>query len=377
MAPVQRPTVVVWRNLWLPRSETFVRDHVDGLRRWKPLLLGVSRMADGLPVQPDRAPFPRGRVGAPVARVMSRAGYPFVYDSMIRRSGARLVHAHFGTGAVEVLPVARRLRLPLVVTFHGHDVNRAPRDADGERYLRRLRAVFTYADVLLAVSGFVASRLVELGAPPDKIRVHYLGVPVHHPLPDPFGARSGVTFVGRLTRQKGVDDLLAAYALLPRELRLKEPLTIVGEGPLRAELERDAASLGPESRVEFAGVVDSTRVAELLARSTVFVAPSKRVPEGDAEGFGLTMLEASRAGCPVVGYDDAGVAEAVVNHQTGLLVPLGDVHSLARAVQQVVEDRELACSLGGAGQRRVAEHFDLAARTEALEQIYDQVVGGG
>ena len=252
-----RPAVAVWRSLWLPPSETFVRDHVRGLRRWDPVTLGLYREENGLGVVPDLAPFTRHGPWSAVVGPLSRLGYPGVYDSVIRRRRPALVHAHFGTGATEVLPIARRHHLPLLVTFHGHDVFRAPQEDPSGRYLRRLQQVFDYADRLLPVSEYIADRLLELGAPQEKMLVHYLGIPLGDRtgpavLREPDSPRDGLLFVGRLVARKGVDDLLRAYELLPQDLRRATPLRIVGDGPERRRLESLAAQV-PGADIEFLG----------------------------------------------------------------------------------------------------------------------------
>ena len=278
------PVVAVWKATWLPTSQTFVHNQVSALRRWQPLLIGVRRLADGLPVTPDYAPFGRSLTWRLVHKASAATGYRGIYDGRLRRTGARLVHAHFGTSAVSVLPVARRLGLPLVVTFHGYDVTSETLrgDAGSAQYVRRLADVFAYADTLLAVSEFVASQLVRLGAPEHKIRVHYIGMPVNLEVPDP-GRRSGVAFVGRLVDVKGVGDLIAALGMLPAALRAGLPVTIVGSGPLLEDLRRQAAEAGVE--VDFTGYLSPDEVAGVLSRSAVFCGPSKTSPQGDTGGL--------------------------------------------------------------------------------------------
>nr|WP_256793611.1 glycosyltransferase [Terrabacter sp. Ter38] len=328
-------------------------------------------------VRPLRAPFPYTPFGRRLARASSRVGHPLIYDALLRRGGASLVHAHYGTGAAEALPIAKRAGLPLVVTFHGHDVNRAPsEDADGF-YGRRLSEVFAYADLLLPVSRFLAGRLLELGAPPEKVRVHYLGAPVAAMLPDPSHQRSGVAYVGRLTAQKGVEDLIRAYAALPPDMRAAASLSIVGDGPERARLGALATDLLPDGDVRFLGPRSSAEVTHLLSSTRLFVAPSKRSSDGAAEAFGLTIIEASMAGAPVIGYDYAGVPEAVADGESGLLVPEGDIAALTAAMVRVLGDHALAQSLGRAGQQRAVQSFDGQRQMERLEALYDDVVGLG
>ena len=364
-----RPVVVVWKSSWLPGSQTFVANQVGAMRRWRPLLLGVRRVPDGLPVTPDRAPFGAGRLGRGLRRLSAATGYLGVYDGLIRSSGATVVHAHFGTSAVDVLPVARRHGLPLVVTFHGYDVTSEARRTDpaGERYRSRLHEVFAYADTLIAVSDYVADRLASLGAPEGKIRVQFIGLPTTGPEPRPRSARRGIVFVGRLVEHKGVADLLHAVAALPSELR-SVPVTIVGDGPLRSSLEDMAATEGLD--VTWRGFIPPAEVTAALRENAIFCAPSVRSVAGDAEAFGMVYLEAALQGLPVVAYAVGGVPEAVAQDVTGLLAPERDVTALSGHLHTLLTNPDLASALGSRGRERVRRDFDIVARTAELEDIY-------
>ena len=369
-----RPVVVVWKSSWLPRSQTFVANQLQAMQRWRPLLLGVRQVTDGLPVVPDRAPFGTGLVGRSVHRLSAMTGYLGVYDGLLRSSGAVVVHAHFGTSAVGVLPVARRHGLPLVVTFHGYDVTSEARrtDAAGRRYRERLSEVFAYADTLIAVSDYVAGRLVSLGAPEDKIQVRYIGIPTNGPDPAPLGSRRGIAFVGRLVERKGVGDLISAIAALPRELRSVD-VTIVGDGPLRGSLEASARSAG--LNVTWRGFESPSGVSEVLRESAIFCAPSVAAAPGDAEAFGMVYLEAALQGLPVVAYATGGVPEAVADGTSGLLAPEGDVRALSEHLRTLLMTPDLAHALGAQGRERVLRDFDIVARTAELEDVYTSAAG--
>lgn len=369
-----RPVVAVWKSSWLPSSQTFVANQLQAMHRWQPLLLGIRRVPDGLPVAPDRAPFGAGPVGRLTHRLSAATGYVGVYDGLIRSSGATVVHAHFGTSAVAVLPVARRHGLPLVVTFHGYDVTSEARrtDAAGRRYRERLAGVFDYADTLIAVSDYIAGRLVSLGAPENKIRVQFIGIPTDGPAPAPLASRRGIVFVGRLVERKGVGDLLGAMAALPQELR-SVGLTIVGDGPLRGSLEAVARRAG--LNVTWRGFETPAGVIEVLRESAVFCAPSVAAAPEDAEAFGMVYLEAALQGLPVVAYATGGVPQAVVDGVTGLLAPEKDVAALSHHLQALLTTPELAAALGTSGRERVLRDFDVVARTAELEDIYTSAAG--
>ncbi|WP_182113259.1 MULTISPECIES: glycosyltransferase [unclassified Actinotalea] len=366
---VARPVVAVWKSTWLAPSQTFVRDQLAAMTRWRPVTIGERQVADGI-ARADLAPFPDGLVGRATRRLSRATGHRGVYERFLRREGAALVHAHFGTSAVGVLPVARRLGLPLVVTFHGYDVTQEPtRGEAGRRYVERLQAVFAYADLLVAVSQHLAGRLVELGAPPEKVRVHHIGVPVAGAV-EPAATRDGIVFVGRLVDVKGPADLLAAVEHLDRGRDLR--VRVVGDGPLRRQLEEQAARAG--LAVEMLGRLPSEGVARELARAAVFCGPSRTTATGQEEAFGIVFLEAARHGLPVVAYRHAGVPEAVVDGETGLLAPEGDVGALAAHLRTLLDDPARAAALGAAGRERVLRDFDVRTQTARLEDLYDSVL---
>lgn len=363
------PTVAVWKSTWLPPSQTFVRDQLAAMNRWHAVRVGVRSLPDGLDVHPDRAPFTAGLIGRAVHRISAATEYRGVYDRFLREQDVRLVHAHFGTSAVGVLPVARRLDLPLVVTFHGYDVTKEPFGPHGDRYRVRLAEVFTYADRLLAVSDHLAGRLIELGAPESKVRVHHVGIPVGPPEPV-RSERAGIVFVGRLVEVKGVDDLLAAVDRLGAT-HAGVRVRIVGDGPRMAELRAAVERTG--APVELLGRLSSRQVAQELGRAAVFCAPSRTTAAGQEEAFGIVYLEAGLHGLPVVAYRHGGVPEAVADGETGLLAPEGDVDALAANLRALLDDPARAAAMGRAGRERVLREFDVQAQTAELESIYDEV----
>jgi len=362
--------VVIWRNYWLSQSETFIRDQVASMTRWKPILVGRREFSNPL-VRPQFAPYPDSIHGRIAGRLPPIGVVRLKYHDIFSDPSVKIVHAHFGPDGLSVLSFASRFAKPLVVTFHGMDVTAMPsgRTPAAMHYRSRLRKLFDRANTLIAVSAFVADQLVKLGAPADKVRILYIGVGL-----DPTIAtgsdRVGVIFVGRLVEKKGVHDLIEAMARLPAHLR-SVPLTVVGYGPLLGSLRREAARQG--LAVRFLGPQPSERVAELLSQHAVFCGPSKRAPDGDAEGLGMVFLEAARAGLPIVAYRHGGVPEAVAEGETGLLVPEGDVTALSSALARLLTDSESASVLGEAGRRRVHALFDVRRRTAELEQLYDSV----
>ncbi|MFB7893155.1 glycosyltransferase [Microbacterium sp. NPDC056044] len=364
--------VLVWRNDVLHGSETFIRNQVDATRGWRAILGGARRWESALSAPTDEILFG----SAPIERVRRRlflmTGRSSRLDRLIRTQRVSLVHAHFATSATAVAGTARRLGLPFVVTVHGFDVtNHAMRRGRrGARDARRMRQALQAASRVVAVSDFIATQTITaFGVDPERIRVLPIGVPVR-PSPAPVRVTRDLAFVGRLVDKKGVPDLLAALSLLAGR-GLRPSLAIVGEGPMRAALEEEAASRGLS--VEFLGHLPPDDVAQVLRESRVFVAPSRTASNGDAEGFGMVYLEAALAGIPAIAYRHGGVPEAIVDGVTGLLADEGDIEGLAASIETLLADTDVRAEMGRAAEARVRAEFDIRPRTDALVALYDEV----
>jgi glycosyltransferase involved in cell wall biosynthesis len=170
---------------------------------------------------------------------------------------------------------------------------------------------------------------------------------------------------GRLVQQTGVDVLLAAF---PR-VQARHPtarLLIVGDGPLRATLEAQAAALGLGEAVIFTGWRDDARA--LMPACDAVGVPSRW------EGFGLVTLEAMGCTRPVIASRVSALPEIVQDGETGLLVPPDDPPALAEAITKLLDDPDRAAALGRAGYERLQQHFSVEAMAQATLDVYTAVI---
>jgi glycosyltransferase involved in cell wall biosynthesis len=170
--------------------------------------------------------------------------------------------------------------------------------------------------------------------------------------------------VARLARWKDQPTLLHALSGLKD---LDWQLECVGDGPLRGQLEELAQSLGLTSRVTFLGF--RRDVPERIAEAQVFLLISKW------EGFPRSILEAMRAGLPVVASDVGGVQESVVDGTTGFVIPRGDVVRLRECLRKLITSSELRVSMGEAGRARYEEKFTFDRLVERTTKVYESVLG--
>lgn len=371
MGILTMPTVAIWKNAWLPKSETFVRDQIDNLKYWDALKIGYFTLPNAL-LLPDYAPYGSGHLARVGRTVLGTSVFRHGYERHIQQANASLVHAHFGSGGVNSLGLAKRLKLPSITSFHGND---ATSYGSGNlllnrRYLTGLKSLFDYSSVLLPVSKYLADRLVASGAPANKIHVHYTGTIVR-PIAEQTGRREGIIFAGRLIEMKGVADLLHAVAALPTQLR-GVPVKVVGDGPLLSELRILAKELGVYA--DFLGWRPHAEVQILMANSLLFCGPSHHVQGRNAEGFGMVYVEAALQGLPVVAYAAGGTQEAVQNGHSGVLTPERDISALSAALADLLKDEVAAAEMGALGRSRAATHFNVVTQTRMLEEIYRDVI---
>jgi glycosyltransferase involved in cell wall biosynthesis len=187
------------------------------------------------------------------------------------------------------------------------------------------------------------------------------------------GAR--LLFVGRLVERKGVAYLLEAVSRLAADREVR--LVVVGDGPLRPELERHAARLGLGSHVEFLGFVSDERLRREYATCDICVLPAVRDSKGDVEGLGVVLIEALLHRRPVVASDTGGITDIVIDGRTGLLVPPGNVAALSVALARLMDDPREAARLADEGHSFVTERFGWDRIIDDLVELYRSTSRGG
>jgi phosphatidylinositol alpha-1,6-mannosyltransferase len=262
----------------------------------------------------------------------------------------------------------RTLGIPFCVVLHGKEVS----ERRGWLRRRRLARVLRLAARVVCVSRFTATTAAEgFGLPDGNVVVIPPGVDVERygpgePSPDlraRYGLGEGPVLltVGRVVERKGHDMVIRALS----RVIVTHPdarYVICGGGAEEdvGRLRALAAAEGVTDLVVFAGHVPEEDVADLYRCCSVCVMPSRILPNGDAEGFGITYLEAGACGKPVIGGRQAGVLDAIVDGQTGLLVDPRDPRAIGDAVVHILDDPDLAAAMGEAGRARVLSSFTWA-----------------
>lgn len=278
-----------------------------------------------------------------------------------------LINVHYpGDGFALLVDLARRLRVPLVVSAHGSDLLSDTPPAKG-----LLRLLENASAVVVPSQQFLKTVVEEFPSVRDKVRCIYNGYDedeLSAVSAKPIGSGNAeviILSVATLIFKKGIDVLLRALQQC-KSAGLK--LRLIGDGPQRSELESLAATLGLSDRVVFLGEKDRDEVFSEICRCDVMAMASRH----RSESFGLAALEAMVCSKPVVASRVGGLPELVDDGETGFLVPPEDPVALARALDLLAEAPALRVRLGQAGRSK-ADRFTVSATTDAYEALFKEL----
>jgi glycosyltransferase involved in cell wall biosynthesis len=317
-------------------SGRFVRDAVERLRE-RGIEVTVVSPAD---FEHHGIAYGSGIVGNLRARPALALRLPSFLRAF-RRAAARaaedadLVHAHWLPSAWAAAPLDK----PVVAQVWGTDV------ALARRVPWAARSLFRRTAAVVAPSAELARDAKRLGA--RDVRVIPSGTDVPSSVPSPDDPPH-VLYAGRLSREKGILDLVDAARGVQ--------LVVAGDGPLRGRV--------PDAL----GMLPHDELVREYGRAAVVACPSHR------EGFGVVCAEAMAHGRPVVASAVGGLLDLVVDGETGVLVPPGDVPALRAALERLLGDEELRAGMGAAARERIRERFSWERVTDATIELYDEVL---
>jgi glycosyltransferase involved in cell wall biosynthesis len=267
-------------------------------------------------------------------------------------------------------------RVPWLVTTLGGDLYALTNGP--ARFLKR--QVLKRASTVTVMNEEMARAVVALGVPEGKVQVLPMGVELGRIRPVDAGAQrtpGRLVFVGRLVEKKGVSILLKALEAVPAEIDWS--LDLIGDGPLRAELEAQARPFG--SRITFHGQQGSAELGRMLAQAAVAVFPSVRAQSGDQDGLPVALLEAMAAGTPIVASALPGLSDAVTGTSAlagtaadgpaGVLVEPGDATALTAAMTRLLADDDLRAAMGRAAVQRASAYSMDAIGARYVELLRD------
>jgi glycosyltransferase involved in cell wall biosynthesis len=282
---------------------------------------------------------------------------------LVRTLKPDVVHAHSSKAGVLGRLAAKLCGKAAVFTAHGWAF------ALGVPPLRRMAALSVerlagrWADRIIAVSHANRQLAIErrVAGPEQCVVIHY-GIPFMPCLSRKPASAVRIIMVGRFAPQKDHAQLLRAVAGIDASVRVM----LVGDGPTRPAIEALARELGVADRVDFLGVRDD--VPELLGAADIFVLAT------NWEGLPISIIEAMRAGLPIVASDVDGAREMVADGIAGFLVPWRDASALRSKLAVLAANPELRARIGSAARQRYEAEFTVDRMVERTRQVYDEVL---
>ena len=337
------------------------------------LLQPTARIARRNPERFARAQLLAMRLGRQygqgVVRHMAYLAEACVLVEEMDKRGVQHVHAHFGTNPAAIAMLAHELSgVSYSFTVHG------PEEFDRPDLLS-LREKIAHAAFVVGVSSFGRSQLYRYCEGKDWSKLHVVRCGLDHSYlhtpPSPVPNVPRFVSVGRLCEQKGQLVLVQAAAKLHREGRLFE-LVLVGDGPMRHEIEKLIDSSGLSATVRITGWASGDEVHREIKAARAFVLPSF------AEGLPVVIMEALGSGRPVISTYVAGIPELVQEGKSGWLVPAGSVDELAGAMTKALDATPAQLSaLGRNGYQRVCEMHDAMTNARTLFGLFERYASRG
>lgn len=326
------------------RSETFAINELLALEsRGILACIFATKPGDGASAQPgiDRL-LPKTHVLAP----STPEGQGAQVARLLASDEVSGVHAYFAHTPGEVaMEAAARLNVPFGFSLHARDVRKADPAALAERARR--------AACVIACNPDVARDLDRIGGRAHLVP-HGVDLVRFRPRPEPCADRLRLLAIGRLVEKKGFDVLIAAVARAR-----SASLRIVGDGPLRPQLEHQIRALGAGGRITLVGARTHAELPDEYADAHAVAVPSVVDSSGDKDGLPNVVLEAMASGRAVVATDVGAITSGVRHGTTGLIVPPRDAEALRRAIELLAARPEWRAAMGAQARRVVEHEFDL------------------
>lgn len=283
-----------------------------------------------------------------------------------------VIYCHFANHAGQIIYLRKLMNIPFITFFHGYDFSKSMTRLSR---LFNYRELFKWGDLFLTNSTFSSKKIIELGCPAEHLSVPGLTVDDRNYPYIERSWRDGIRIltVGRLVEKKGMIYSIRAVAQCMKEFPGLQ-YDIIGEGPLRQELENLIAALGCKEKIRIMGNFSKEKVIRALLESDIFMLTSITAEDGETEGLGMVLLEAQLTGMPVLATRHNGFTDAVRDGISGFLVPEKDVDAAVERLSWLLHHPETWAGMGKAGRQHVLENYSEEVYMDKILRLIEQTM---
>jgi colanic acid/amylovoran biosynthesis glycosyltransferase len=379
--------VVHCRSIWLPQTETWLYNQV----RYLPdqidshVICSELQNLEQFSLPHIHRVVPASEWEARYLALRRRCGLsdylPRMFDQL-RALRPDLLHVHFGDHAWSLRKLSARLRVPLVATFYGYDVEMLP--AQDARWRERYRELFLQVRLVLCEGPHMAKRIRELGCEASKVRVHHLGISLDEL---PFRPRSfqpgsplRVLLAAGFRSKKGLPYALQALSRVAEQVPLE--ITIIGDASSEERSQREKQRImdvintgGLTHCTRLLGFQPHRRMIEEAYTHHVFLSPSVHGDDGDTEGGApVSLIEMAATGMPLVSTFHCDIPEVISHRETGLLAEERNVEQLTENLLWLCRNPEAWPDMLAKGRQRIEEQFSAAIQGRKLGGLYAELL---
>lgn len=354
-------TLILLNSNRIQHSETFIQNHIENIAT---TTLNLYYFGKGEPN------YKMGGFKKYQHYILSALNY-YKFKKTVKENNIQVVLAEYGMVGADAVEYCRRLKLPLVVHFHGHD---AHRKTIIEKYNEKYKILFEYAAAIVVVSNKMRQSIIDLGASPNKVILNVYGVKTGEINLNQINRKKNQVFaVGRFVDKKAPYLLILSFEKVLAQLPNAQ-LYIAGSGYLFETCQRIIIAKKLNKSIFLIGELAHQEVLKMMKESAIFIQHSVEAFDGDAEGTPNSILEASAAGMPIVATAHAGISDVIQNNISGMLVEEGDIDTMAEKIIYLLSEPEFAQNIGIRAQQEVEMNYEINQSLNKLKSILNDSI---
>jgi len=316
---------------------------------------------------------------------VARRRQSYLLRHRVRQSGAKIIHSHFGDRGWFNIEDVKRTATKHVVTFYGYDISRLPQLEP--IWQQQYQQLFATADLFLCEGPFLANSLVKLGCPPEKVKVHHLGIRLDDIPFQPRHWESGsslrVLLAGSFVAKKGMPLAIRALGRIKDKTPLE--ITIIGDDTghshSRQEKTRILEALdqtGLRSQTRLLGYQPYSALLDEALRHHVFLSPSLTASDGDSEGGApVSIIDMAATGMPIVSSRHCDIPEVLEDGVTGLLAAEDNIDELEERLCWLIDHPETWKDMVEAARKHIETEFSSSKQGQRLAMHYESLLANG